>query len=167
MRAGDGDDTIAARDGNAEPIACGLGTDTLTADFVDVPVGCERTALGPPPPGADTRKPKVRISGLPARPRWHHVRSGLRPRIGADEPAAFVVELLGAATTAHISARKPFNLTLVRRTIALHRQGAPHLPAPEGRPARPAAQAARPDPRDGDRPRRERPRRQEDDQARR
>ena len=30
-----------------------------------------------------------------------------------------MVELLGAATSAHISATKPFNLTLVRRTIKL------------------------------------------------
>jgi Ca2+-binding RTX toxin-like protein len=117
VRAGDGNDTIRAQDGSAEPIACGLGTDTLTGDHDDVPDACENITLGAPPLPPDTRKPKVKIGGLPQRPRWHHVRNGLRPRIGADEPAAFVVELLGAATTAHISARRPYNLVLVRRTI--------------------------------------------------
>ena len=116
VRAGDGDDTIRAQDGSAEPVVCGVGTDTLAADGDDLRDGCERVTLGPP--ARDVRKPKVRIRGLPQRPRWHHVRRGLRPRIGADEPAAFVVELLGAATTAHISARRPYNLVLVRRTIA-------------------------------------------------
>ena len=132
MRAGDGNDTIRAQDGTGEPIACGLGTDTLTGDHDDMPDACENATLGPRPLPPDTRKPKVRIGGLPQRPRWHHVRSGLRPRIGADEPAAFVVELLGAATTAHISARRPYNLMLVRRTIARTRKVAPHLAAPAG-----------------------------------
>jgi hypothetical protein len=79
-------------------------------------VSCETATLSPAP---DARKPRVRMDSLPARPRYRHVRRGLRPRLSADEPVAYVVELLGAATRAHISSVKPFNLTLVRRTIKL------------------------------------------------
>jgi Ca2+-binding RTX toxin-like protein len=116
VRAGDGDDVVTAQDGNAEPIACGLGADSVTADFVDMLDACEAVTLSPPPVVPDTRKPKVKLDGLPARPRFHHVRSGLRPRLSADEPVAYVVELLGAATRAHIARR--YNLTLARRTIS-------------------------------------------------
>jgi Ca2+-binding RTX toxin-like protein len=122
VRAGDGGDTVRAEDGIGEWISCGTGADTMTGDFSDVPVACESTRLGQGPLPPDVRKPAVRISGLPARPRYRHVRRGLRPRISADERAAFVVELLGAATRAHISAAKPFNLTLVRRTIGMTSQ---------------------------------------------
>jgi hypothetical protein len=37
-----GDDTIRARDGNAERIACGEGTDQAANDFVDIIAACER-----------------------------------------------------------------------------------------------------------------------------
>jgi Ca2+-binding RTX toxin-like protein len=117
VRAGDGNDTVRAQDATAEWISCGQGTDTLAADFDDVPVACESITFAPVPPGADSRKPRVRIGGLPPRPRYRHVRRGLRPRLSADERVAYVVELLGAAKRARISAAKPFNLTLVRRTI--------------------------------------------------
>ena len=117
VRAGDGNDTVRARDATAEWIWCGLGTDTMAGDFNDVPVACESVTLAPAPPGADTRKPRVKIGGLPPHPRYRHVRRGLRPRLSADERVSYVVELLGAATSAHISAVKPFNLTLARRTI--------------------------------------------------
>jgi hypothetical protein len=36
------DDTISARDGNAERIACGDGTDTVANDFTDIIADCER-----------------------------------------------------------------------------------------------------------------------------
>jgi hypothetical protein len=40
---GEGDnDTISARDGNAERIACGGGTDTVENDFTDIIAECER-----------------------------------------------------------------------------------------------------------------------------
>jgi hypothetical protein len=114
VRAEDGNDTVRAQDGNAEWISCGLGKDTLAADFEDVPVACEAVTLAPP---HDTRRPRVKMDSLPRRPRYRHVRRGLRPRLSADEPVSYVVELLGVATSAHIAARAPFNLTLVRRTI--------------------------------------------------
>jgi Ca2+-binding RTX toxin-like protein len=114
VRAGDGSDAVRAQDATAEWISCGLGSDTLAADFNDVPVACESVTLAPVPPGADTRKPRVRIDSLPPRPRYRHVRRGLRPRLSANERVAYVVELLGAA---RVSMPRPFNLTLVRRTI--------------------------------------------------
>ena len=81
------------------------------------------------------------MDSLPARPRYRHVLRGLRPRLSADEPVAYVVELLGAATSAHISSIKPFDLWLVRRTIELDEQAAPDLAAAQALAARPAAQA--------------------------
>jgi Ca2+-binding RTX toxin-like protein len=116
VRAGDGNDTVRAQDGTGEWISCGAGTDTLSGDHDDVPVSCETAVLSA---ARDVRKPRVKIDSLPRRPRYRHVRRGLRPRLSANEPVSYVVELLGAATSAHISAAKPFNLTLVRRTIRM------------------------------------------------
>ena len=79
-------------------------------------MSCERVTLGA---ATDARKPRVKIDSLPARPRFRHVRRGLRPRLSANEPVSYVVELLGKATSAHISDAKPYNLTLVRRTIRM------------------------------------------------
>ena len=45
---GEGDDTIAVRDGFGDVVECGQGTDTVTADRVDVLSGCENVALPPP-----------------------------------------------------------------------------------------------------------------------
>jgi Ca2+-binding RTX toxin-like protein len=117
VRAGEGDDTVRAQDGSSEWISCGAGTDALTGDHDDVPVSCETATLAPAPASRDTRKPRVRMDSLPARPRYRHVRRGLRPRLTTNEPTSYVVELLGAATSAHISAARPFNLVLARRTI--------------------------------------------------
>ena len=41
-----GDDTIEARDGNAERIACGQGTDVARNDFTDILAECERGVDG-------------------------------------------------------------------------------------------------------------------------
>jgi Ca2+-binding RTX toxin-like protein len=117
VRAGDGDDAIKAQDATADAIACGLGTDSVSGDGFDLLDACEALTLGPPPLPPDTRAPKVRIDSLPARPRFRHVKRGLRPRLSADEPVSYLVELLGRATRAHIAARRPYNLTLVQRTI--------------------------------------------------
>jgi len=116
VHGGDGDDTVRARDGTAEWILCGAGRDTLSGDFDDLAVSCERTTRSAAPLSADHRKPRVTLDGLPRRPRYEQVRRGLRPRVSADEPVAYVVELLGVARTAHISAG-PYNLVLVRKTL--------------------------------------------------
>ena len=116
VRAGPGDDTVRALDGTSEWVHCGDGRDTMSGDFDDLPVRCERTTLSAAPPGADRRKPKVKLDSLPRRPRYAHVRRGLRPRVSADEPVSYVIELLGVARSAHISAA-PYNLVLVRKTL--------------------------------------------------
>ena len=44
--AGDGNDTNFARDGVAETISCGTGTDGVTADAIDTPAAdCENVSL--------------------------------------------------------------------------------------------------------------------------
>jgi hypothetical protein len=48
VRGGDGDDTISVRDGVADAVDCGPGTDTVTADRSDVLTGCETVSLPPP-----------------------------------------------------------------------------------------------------------------------
>jgi hypothetical protein len=48
VRAGAGDDTISARDGVVDIVDCGDGTDTVTADRVDVLSGCESVSLPAP-----------------------------------------------------------------------------------------------------------------------
>jgi Ca2+-binding RTX toxin-like protein len=62
FRAGEGDDTIAARDGNAESIDCGTGQDHAEADAGDRPVACEvvdapAPAATPAPPAEATPAP--------------------------------------------------------------------------------------------------------------
>jgi Ca2+-binding RTX toxin-like protein len=48
VRGGDGDDTIWVRDGIADSVDCGAGTDAVTADRADVLTGCENVSLPPP-----------------------------------------------------------------------------------------------------------------------
>ena len=145
VRAGPGDDTVRALDGTSEWIHCGDGRDTMSGDFDDLPVRCERTTLSAAPPGADRRKPKVKLDSLPRRPRYAHVRRGLRPRVSADEPVSYVIELLAVARSAHITAA-PYNLVLVRKTLKRTSRPRRVTLRPKIALARPAAQAARPDP---------------------
>jgi Ca2+-binding RTX toxin-like protein len=51
--SGRGDDTIDTRDGFADRVSCGLGTDTVTADNLDVLSGCENVALEQRAPARD------------------------------------------------------------------------------------------------------------------
>jgi Ca2+-binding RTX toxin-like protein len=48
VRGGSGNDTITVRDGVADSVDCGSGTDTVVADRVDVLTGCEKVSLPPP-----------------------------------------------------------------------------------------------------------------------
>jgi hypothetical protein len=54
-----GNDSILARDGAAEQIMCGSGTDTVTADRIDTKTACERKA-------GRCRVPRVRRKTLKA-----------------------------------------------------------------------------------------------------
>jgi RTX calcium-binding nonapeptide repeat (4 copies) len=48
VRAGDGDDVIQVRDGVADVVDCGAGTDSVVADRQDALAGCENVALPAP-----------------------------------------------------------------------------------------------------------------------
>jgi Ca2+-binding RTX toxin-like protein len=47
LYGGDGNDTIDARDGVADTVDCGPGSDTVSRDSVDVVTGCEQTGTLP------------------------------------------------------------------------------------------------------------------------
>ncbi|HWH43535.1 MAG TPA: hypothetical protein VNT32_02275 [Thermoleophilaceae bacterium] len=66
---GAGDDDIRSRDGEADQVGCGDGTDTVLADTLDEiqgATGCERVDRGSGQPGgeADTTAPVLSASGL-------------------------------------------------------------------------------------------------------
>ena len=67
----DGNDQITARDGERDTIRCGVGTDSVLADYNDsVSVDCEvvdRSPGPPPPPEPDLTEPVIR--GLAVSPR--------------------------------------------------------------------------------------------------
>jgi hypothetical protein len=48
VRGGPGNDAISVRDGVADSVDCGDGTDAVTADRADVLTGCENVSLPPP-----------------------------------------------------------------------------------------------------------------------
>jgi hypothetical protein len=82
LSGGFGDDALTSRDGVAEPVDCGAGTDSVLADPVDVLTACESDGSVTPSPGpgpgaaaADRTAPSVSL-GLPGRP--HRIRTVLR-----------------------------------------------------------------------------------------
>jgi Ca2+-binding RTX toxin-like protein len=72
-----GNDTIDARDGEADSVSCGVGTDRVLADAADTVAGdceqVERTAAAPPAAGNPRKALKVRAVKLRAA-----LRSGLK-----------------------------------------------------------------------------------------
>jgi len=117
VAAGEGDDTVGAQDGATDTISCGVGADTVTVDFADALDACEATTIGAPPLPPDTTGPGITITGLSSKPRFKQVAKGLRFKVGGDEPAAFVAELLGTARRATIA--RAYNLTLARKSFPL------------------------------------------------
>jgi hypothetical protein len=118
---GAGPDTIATRDAVADHVTCGDGADFAVSDPLDALGGdCERsdrtadspapgspTPPAPDPPvvpapgSADTKAPVVSVGGLSKKPvRVRSLLRGLRPKVSADEPAAFQVRLVGSVTLA-------------------------------------------------------------------
>jgi len=57
--AGAQDDVLDARDGNAEVVDCGAGTDRATADRADLLLGCEKTAIAGRPTPMLTTQPRA------------------------------------------------------------------------------------------------------------
>src|SRR4051794_21612253 len=122
---GAGDDTILTRDAVADTVACGSGADFEVSDPLDaLGADCERsdrdvvagtgagsgsTPDGPAAPAApgapgsapsDTKAPVVAVAGLSKKPvRIRALLRGLRPKVSADEPASFDVQLVGSART--------------------------------------------------------------------
>jgi len=70
LRAGPGDDRILARDGVADAVDCGPGTDEAITDPADTVTGCESVAAAAPAPSAAPPDPIVRVDadrdGVPA-----------------------------------------------------------------------------------------------------
>jgi hypothetical protein len=89
-----GNDTIRARDGNAEQIACGVGADTAVVDASDVvDPTCEsvdRPPFSPPPPPPEKPDPP-RISGS-SKPK-SVAKKGLAITVKCPEACAVVAEL--------------------------------------------------------------------------
>jgi Ca2+-binding RTX toxin-like protein len=117
VAAGDGDDTIGAQDGELDRIACGLGTDTVTADFADQLAACETATVAPAPIPPDTKPPPIKFTSLSTRPTFKTVLRGLRFRLGSNEPASFVAALQGSAKRATVA--RVYNLTLATRSLKL------------------------------------------------
>lgn len=57
--AGDADDELDARDGTAEVVDCGGGSDTAEADRADLLLGCERASIAGPPTPRLTARPRA------------------------------------------------------------------------------------------------------------
>lgn len=58
ITGGDGDDTIEARNGAADTVGCGVGTDSASVDATDtVAADCETKTIGTPPPPPPPRPP--------------------------------------------------------------------------------------------------------------
>ncbi len=140
------DDTIVSRDGVAEDVNCGEGTDTLVADLEDRAAGCESVDVpffgggGPPQPPLPREpdpvppRPLVRDVRAPkmTSPRTRTVRADRRGRVTVrlgrlDEQARIVAQLfdpagrrVGRATVSSAAGRVPaLRVTLDRRARRL------------------------------------------------
>jgi hypothetical protein len=86
-----GNDTIDARDGERDSIDCGLGTDRLVADPVDVHTNCEDVAAdpapvpGPPGVGAQLTIPKQSLKRA--------LLKGLTVRVAGAQPGRLAVNV--------------------------------------------------------------------------
>lgn len=100
-----GDDRIHARDGVAEQVSCGIGTDTAIVDETDTVDGCE--TVDPPravidPPGAQS--PILRLVGNPTLRRL--LRRGLAVEVTCGAPCVVRAQLrMGKRRVAAASAR--------------------------------------------------------------
>jgi hypothetical protein len=117
VSAGSGDDTVSARDDSVDRIACGVGTDSVQADFSDTLTACENADVGPAQPGEDHTAPRITIRSLKTKPTFRQLARGLRFRVSADEPASFVAELFGTARRATLA--RAYNLSLARKALPL------------------------------------------------
>ena len=142
--AGPGDDSISTRDAFADRVACGAGADFEISDPLDaLGADCERSdrdgtssgsggtgtgggtagdggAAGGGAAGGqiepDTKAPVISVAGLSRKPvRVKALLRGLRPKLSADEPARFDVQLLGSAR--RVSLARAYDLTLAKAAL--------------------------------------------------
>lgn len=120
LDGGPGDDELRVRDGIADEITCGAGTDAVVADTLDVvAAGCERVdrlAIAPPPGaqelGADRVPPQLRAT------------SARTQRISASRRTVRVVAATseaGAVATSGVLrvGDEPLPVAALRRTVAV------------------------------------------------
>lgn len=141
---GAGDDSISTRDAVADSVACGAGADFEISDPLDaLGADCERsdrdgTSSGSGGTGTgggtagdggasgggaaggqlepDTKAPVISVAGLSRKPvRVKSLLRGLRPKLSADEPARFEVQLLGSAR--RVSLARAYDLTLAKAAL--------------------------------------------------
>ncbi|MDW5597173.1 hypothetical protein VSS74_22695 [Conexibacter stalactiti] len=108
-----GNDTVDARDGEVDTVDCGIGTDTVKADPVDVLTNCENVDSGVAPParrpqdGGDRREPgrgrggggqalAVKVAGAKLRAA---LRGGLAIKVGAPGAGKVSATLKRGKTT--------------------------------------------------------------------
>jgi len=140
--AGAGDDTVTTRDAVADTVTCGAGADFEVSDPLDaLGADCERSdraaagdggaggsgsggaggagsdgsGSGGAAPATDTRAPTISLAGLRRSVRLKALLRGLRPKLSADEPAAFQVQLLGSAR--RVTLARAYDVTLAQAAL--------------------------------------------------
>jgi RTX calcium-binding nonapeptide repeat (4 copies) len=92
-----GDDTINARDGEADTVDCGVGNDTVVADAVDSLSNCETADVGVAATAKPNAAPATNVARItlvsPARLRVAVAR-GIRVRIVGHRPGPVTVRVL-------------------------------------------------------------------------
>jgi Ca2+-binding RTX toxin-like protein len=116
-----GNDTLLARDGERDSVACALGADSVVADAIDVveELDCEvidRAAADPGTPGSSELAGTV---GLAKRARLSAFRKGLRGTVQFSRPASVVLTVrISAATARRVGlGRKAVTLATVRTAV--------------------------------------------------
>lgn len=116
VRGGEGSDTINVQDGQVDEVACGDGTDTVTADRADVVKNCETVNLPPLPAPAPPAAPETsKVVGL------KYVKRG------AKASFVFVTPTAGAGFQCRLDNRSwrvcasPFKVNTRKLSIGKHK----------------------------------------------
>lgn len=148
LRGQSGDDTIQARDALTlfSDVACGGGADTAVVDAADLvsadcetvdrspapagyvapsfpggptsPSGAPAGNAAPSPAGAATIAAPVLSIERPRSVRRSALTSGVKVKVGSDQPAGITVELLRSATAVRAAAAPKDNLVIARSSKA-------------------------------------------------
>jgi hypothetical protein len=96
LSGGDGNDVIQARDGVADRIDCGLGTDSVVADALDVVVNCEAVDQPAPTPPTAPPAPPAQTVFVPFAPVTNAVTGPAKVKKGKTGSFAFSSPTAGA-----------------------------------------------------------------------